>query len=301
MIFTFSSLIQEPILKTLYRVDKNVDWRLAVYRTEVRVFGKIVSERYVLKKKDLVSYSKDFYGKEPEVNRDYQILFEDKKILALSKPANLPMHPCGAYKFHTLTKILEADGHQLKSVHRIDKETSGVLIFVRQSHDAKWMANAIENGLKHYSALVHGKTPAKFMCNISLGKDKDSLIGKKMGRDDDGKTALTYFEREEYFSRSNMTLLNVQPKTGRTHQIRAHLSIMGYPVVGDKIYGKDESYFIKYLEEGNSSELELLTDGISRQFLHCNEVNILHPWTGERLSIKSPLPQELEAYLAVLE
>lgn len=293
--FCVSSLQQLPLLSALKDIDAKANWETRIDNGEVRVFGKIVGKKYLLKKKDLLQWST--CTKEPEVQRDFSILYQDDFMVALNKPAPLPVHPCGAYLKNTLTTLLKDNGYNFYSVNRIDKETSGLIFFVREAQYAKLLADALAEGIKFYWVLVHGKTEDFFCCDFPLGKKYHSSVQKKVGRNHMGKQAKTLFQKVHYWKNPNCSLLLARPLTGRTHQIRAHLSELGYAVFGDKIYGEDEKRFLLYLEEGNSQRVIDKCDGLARQFLHAGFVRFMHPWQKKKVVITCSLADDLKSYL----
>ena len=293
------SLLQElPLLSVLKDIDPNVNWGTRIDNGEVRVFGKIVGKKYLLKKRDLLQWSA--CAKEPEVRKDFSVIYQDDFIVAINKQAPLPVHPCGAYLKNTLTTLLKEGGYNLYGVNRIDKETSGLIFFVRDPKYGKALAASLAEGVKFYWVLVHGRTNDFFKCDLPLGKKYNSFVEKKMGYNHKGKEAKTLFQKVHYFSQSDCSLLLARPLTGRTHQIRAHLRELGHAVFGDKIYGKDEKHFLLYLKEGNSEEVVKKCDGLTRQFLHAGYVRFMHPWHKKEIVITCPMSDDLKDYLKKL-
>ncbi len=207
---------------------------------------------------------------EPEVSFDYKILYEDKDILVLDKPPNLPVHPAGRFFFNTLLTHLKTDGFRLdlKSernfflVHRIDKETSGILLLAKSKEACNALTLQFRNREteKYYLSILRGKPDSdKYKIESPIGKPKGATIGIKMeplSVEAGGLASETLFETIETRDGKDgtFTLAACFPKTGRQHQIRVHAEISGYPLVGDKVYGlKEEDVLI--LLEGNREEL----------------------------------------------
>ena len=213
----------------------------------------------VLQKGDVVNVLST-RNKEPEVNFNYKILFEDDAILVLNKPPNLPVHPAGRFFFNTLLVHLKTHGFTKESnsekdfylVHRIDKETSGVLLLAKTREACNHLTTQFRNREtdKYYLAIVRGIPKLdQFDVDASIGKIKGSPIGLKMyaiPEDQGGLSALTHFEKVE--SRNNYTLLACFPRTGRQHQIRVHADHAGLPLVGDKLYGMSEENCLVLLD-----------------------------------------------------
>jgi 23S rRNA pseudouridine1911/1915/1917 synthase len=206
---------------------------------------------------------------EPEVSFDYKILFEDDEIMVVLKPANLPVHPAGRFFFNTLLSHLKTEGFkkdlerekEFYLVHRIDKETSGVLLLAKTReacHHLTTQFKEREIG-KYYLALVHGKPiQPNFAIDHPIGKISGSKVGLKMypvPETQGGAPSLTEFEIVE--SRENFSLLACFPKTGRQHQIRVHAELAGVPLVGDKIYGLTDAEACALMDGNRDFELSL--------------------------------------------
>jgi 23S rRNA pseudouridine1911/1915/1917 synthase len=247
---------------------------------------------------------------EPPVCFDYKIIHEDESLLVIDKPANLPVHPAGSYFFNTLLIHLRTHGHRTNEisnareyflVHRIDKETSGVLVLTKTRETCARMTAQFAERLtsKVYLALVRGNPPEKFESNEALKRDPNSKIKLKMmpaTAADGGYPALTSFRKLE--QRGDFALLECHPKTGRQHQIRIHLAHAGFPIVGDKLYGISEEEAFRFYERRNLSPEALAQLILPRHALHAHRIGFDHPTTGQRLEFASPLPRDLADFLA---
>lgn len=197
---------------------------------------------------------------EPVVNFDYKILYEDADIVVIDKPPNLPVHPAGRFFFHTLLVHLKTQGFKANLeaerkyflVHRIDKETSGVLLLAKSKEACNALTSQFRNREteKYYLAIVHGiPTQKEFVINTPIGKTPGARVGLKMyplPEEKGGLPSLTTFKVVE--SRGSFTLVAAYPKTGRQHQIRAHADIAGFPLVGDKVYGLSDEEVLAILD-----------------------------------------------------
>ena len=228
---------------------------------------------------------------EPEVDGGITILHEDEWFIAVNKTGNLPVHPSGRYFNHTLTAILE-DRYESKvyPAHRIDRETSGVILLAFDGKSAGTLSESLAKGSKEYLALVHGNfSDEELIVDLPLGRDRESAVGKKRKAWPGGiEKALTRFRK--ILTAGDVSLVRCFPETGRLHQIRAHLLAAGYPIVGDKLYGRDENAFLKFIKQGFTHELEEKLI-LPRCALHAAKLVFLHPQTKKEMVIRAPLPK----------
>lgn len=258
--------------------------------------------------------------REPSVVMDYRELHRDAELLVLDKPAGLPVHPSARYHRHTLTALMRerlGSGHGWEMAHRLDRETSGVLIFGRHGGSATalkraFFARAVE---KRYWALVTGCIEGHVRIDMPLGPARDSAIRIKMGPrevEDGGLTAVTEVVplARGTFRGAPITLVECRPETGRQHQIRVHLTQIGHPLLGDKLYGLPEAKFLAIVEreaEGQAlpparalAELEAEL-GLARHALHAASLAFPHPADGRPVRFTAPWPADLAAIMAAPE
>jgi len=239
---------------------------------------------------------------EPEVPRHFDILAEDDTFFALDKPAGLPMHTTAKFWKNTLVALLRErfPSEALQICHRLDRETSGVLLVARGRVAASFLKRSFAQRLvkKSYLALVHG-VPAEPAGTIDrpmrLVESKTHIM---MGVASDGLPAVTHFRVLRSFAEH--ALVEASPETGRQHQIRVHLASVGHPIVGDKLYGASEQAFMDYCDTGLTPELLAAFDGLPRHALHAARLCFPHPRTREPVTIESPLPEDLVAYMKEL-
>jgi 23S rRNA pseudouridine1911/1915/1917 synthase len=217
----------------------------------------------------------------------FSVAYEDEHLLVVDKPAGVVVHPAPGHSDGTLSQALAARGAQGGEawrpgiVHRLDKETSGLLVVAKseQVHRALQRQIRAREVTRAYLALVDGRPPSRSgTIDAPIGRDRKHRTAVST-RTDRPRSARTHFETLEDMPRS--TLLSVRLETGRTHQIRAHMAEIGHPVLGDREYA------------GRAAERL----GLERQFLHSAQLEFDHPVDGRRMTVESPLPADLEAAL----
>lgn len=219
------------------------------------------------------------------------IIYEDEHLLVVNKPAGMVVHPAAGVTSGTLVNALLAHCPKVADVggveragivHRLDRETSGLIVVAKdsQTHTALQRQFQRRQVRKTYVVLVEGQVqPSEGIIEVPIGRDQRDRTRMAVART--GRPAVTQYRVVEMFPR--YTLLEVRPHTGRTHQIRVHLAWFGYPVVGDRVYGRRRQ--------------ALLPD---RHFLHARDLAFTHPVTGKPMAFTAPLPPELVAVLTQL-
>ena len=233
--------------------------------------------------------------------REFGIVYEDDALLVIDKPAGVAVHGGSGVSFGVIEQIRRArpEARYLELVHRLDKDTSGLLMIAKKRSALVKLHEAIRNDhpKKIYLALGAGRLDNdRFHVRLPLFK-YTGAAGEKMVRvSEDGQSAHTVFKVLNRFSDgllhrvglSNLTLVEATLKTGRTHQIRVHMQSQGCPIAGDERYGDYQA----------NRRLQKL--GLKRMFLHAAELHLDHPLTGEKLVLKAPLPQDLAQFADVL-
>lgn len=216
------------------------------------------------------------------------IIYEDGSLLVVNKPAGMVVHPAHGHPSGTLVNavlahcphIAEVGGADRAGVvHRLDKDTSGLILVAKDERTRTALQRQFKRRRvsKTYLALVEGSVqPREGIIEVPVGRDKRRR--KRMAVVRSGRPARTMYRAIEYFA--DRTLLEVRPHTGRTHQIRVHLAWLGYPIVGDGVYGHRRQPLLK-----------------GRHFLHASQLRFTHPATGVEVEFKAPLPPKLAAVL----
>jgi 23S rRNA pseudouridine1911/1915/1917 synthase len=227
------------------------------------------------------------------------VLYEDDHLLAVDKPAGLVVHATRRAVRNTLVSVLrrQTGDDRLRLAHRLDRETSGVILLARDEGTARAVSEAFAAGAvrKKYLAVVRGvPRPPSGAIEQPIGADAGSGIHVRRAVIASGARAATEYATERVAGA--FALLSLRPRTGRRHQIRVHLEWLGHPVIGDKLYGGDPRWYLRALERGESEAMRraLLAP---RQLLHASELELTHPATGAALALYSPLPADMETFL----
>ncbi|MFN0276153.1 MAG: RluA family pseudouridine synthase [Chitinophagales bacterium] len=227
-----------------------------------------------------------------------EIIYEDNSVLVVNKPPGIAVIPERDAALPSLLKKLEKRYEKLFVVHRIDKDTSGVVCFAKTDSAHKILNEQFEkhNVRKFYKAIVQGKMMNKegqvrFPINIHPTKPNRMVTHPK------GKPSLTHFQVEEEFKHAS--LLNVEIKTGRTHQVRVHLAAIGNPLLVDETYANTTGFYLSTIKKNYKPAGEE-KPVITRLTLHASELHFYHPVTNEVVICKSEMPEDLQIVLKLL-
>jgi len=228
------------------------------------------------------------------------VLFRDRAVLVIDKPAGLVVHPGAGNVRHTLQNALLALDPKLALVpraglvHRLDKDTSGLLLVARtpEAHTALTAAMAARQITREYLAVCTGAMTGGGTIDEPIGRHR--TLRTRMAVRSDGRPAVSHYRIERRFRAH--TLVRVTLETGRTHQIRVHLAHIGFPVVGDPVYGGR-----RRLAKGSSPALAAELQAFPRQALHAARLKLTHPLTHREHEWRSPLPEDMQRLLGALE
>jgi 23S rRNA pseudouridine1911/1915/1917 synthase len=240
---------------------------------------------------------------EPEVPLDFRVLHDDGALLVVDKPAGLPVHPTARYVAHTFTALARErfPGRKVDPAHRLDRETSGLLACGGAPQHTRALKAAFARGQvgKTYLALALGSPEAdRFEVVAPLALTLASEVRVRMHVHPQGQPAATGFEvlgRGRAPDGTPVALIACLPRTGRQHQIRAHLHHAGLHLVGDKIYGADEMVFDRFTRRAMTAE-DRAAMRLPRHALHAWRLELPHPVTGARVAFEAPLPEDLAAF-----
>ena len=244
-----------------------------------------------------ITEKKNFW--EPE-DIYFDVMEEEKDYLIINKPNNLIMHPGAGSNNGTLANGLLYRYPELENipragiVHRLDKDTSGVLLVARTDKFRNYFVKELQERKvkKNYIAVVVGKIIGSLAIDDPIGRDKNNRT--KMSIRPDGKEAHSFIKLEEDLN--NYSLLDVSIKTGRTHQIRVHLASKKLPIIGDKTYNPSAN-----IAKNTPKELIELIRNFPRQALHSSKLSFVDPETHEDISFNSPIPQDIKNLISQLK
>ena len=273
-------------------------WQRRMDAGEVLINRQPIKANYKLKLHDCVHF---FHPEtvEPEVDRNIRVVWQEGAVMAVYKPGNLPMHENGAYRKNTFAHLLgELVGQEWSAVHRLDRETSGIVLCgatndVRQKLADDFEAKKIR---KEYQLIVSG-IPSENSWTVDgpIGDLTQSKIRIKKWVVEGGLSAETHFVVEDVSHDTShpRALLRAFPKTGRTNQIRIHAAYSGHWIVGDKLYHPNEEVFLDYWETQSTTDFCVEQTGFQRCCLHAAALTFKHPETLKEIRIEVPLADDM--------
>ena len=292
-----AGLLLADMLAGRFTYRSKAEWCQRIESGEITVNALPARPEQPLQLHDIIEYRPGDIV-EPAAQLDYRVVFEDESLLVIDKPGNLCMHPAGPFFKNTLWHLLATTCGDIHFLNRLDRETSGLLLAAKNGAAAAKINKKKLLSAKNYLVLVHGSFTAGLTADGFLTKG-NSIVRKKRTFSVEMPSCPPFESASTTFtplgSNGEFSLLAAELHTGRMHQIRATLASLGYPVVGDKLYGVDERLYLKQKDESFTPEerAKLL---LSRQALHSAELSFIHPVTGEKMSFSSPLPAELELF-----
>lgn len=266
-------------------------WAERIADGSITVDGTASAPDRPLSAGERVAFAPGTDAAEPETDDRVADLYEDEDYLIVGKPPNLPCHPGGRFFKRTLWYLLRDRLTDVRIATRLDRETSGCVLLCKSAAAARRFQDLQRGGEveKRYLAIVHGDFPADLFAEGELAGDEGSAVRKKrrfVPRGSGGEYCATRFELAE--RSGGLSLVRAELLTGRTHQIRATLCSLGFPVAGDKLYGTDETRFLRFIAGALTKEdsAALILD---HQALHCESIEFPGA-RGERIRASCPAP-----------
>ncbi len=286
-----------------YKVDKVFDTKIRDYlkyekslssrfikkaaiERRILVNGKSVKLNYYLKDGDIIKIKIDRENETQNIDPvkvDFEVVYEDKFILVVNKPPYLVVYPSKSHDISLANGVIhyfkeKGEGSIVRTVNRLDMNTTGLLVIAKSQFSHMSLSNSMkDNGFsKRYLALVHGnlKDDSGVIEKNIFRPTEDSI--KRVPHDREGQYARTLYKVKGRFN--NYDLLDVKIETGRTHQIRVHMSYLNHPIVGDELYGSPDR-------------------SINRQLLHAYSISFPHPYTREILEFNVDMPEDMKEYI----
>ncbi len=282
----------------------------AIKEGKVKVNGRVARASYKVKAGDLIEAELEYYEPPSEIvpeEGEVDVLYEDDDIIVINKAAGAVVHPAKGHFTGTIVnvlynRLLNAPGAERKRpgiVHRLDKDTSGVMVIGKSELAVRDLARqmATKEARRVYLAVVWGRVEKAGTVEAPIGRHP--IYRERMAITViNAKSAITDYRPLEVFPYA--TLLEVSLRTGRTHQIRVHMEYIGHPIIGDPVYsGRDVGKITRVLRGENAPVEEILTL-IDRQALHAHRLTIRHPRTGRTMEFVAPLPEDMDRLLNFL-
>ncbi len=276
-------------------------WKRKIWKGMVEVSGEKITQSRNLATGEQVRVTLPDKT-EPEVDTSYEIILKEESFIIIHKSGNLPVHPSGVYFDNTLTHLYRKQhGEILLPVHRIDRETSGLLVLARNKAADRELKKSFENRQagREYEAVVHGLFPqalsaSGFICEdtSSQWRGRKSIFAEDKARLKGCAEATSHFVRLQTFEREGIwySRLFVSLRQGRKNQIRATLTHLGFPILGDMLYAKDETLYRKYTTGELSEQEARETLRIHGMALHSSFLAFPHPFENRLVAARTSMP-----------
>lgn len=275
----------KAFLKSYYKMSSALITDLKKKDDGIVVNGERKNVTYIIKEKDEIKITITELAENEIVPAkiDFEILYEDEDVMAVNKPPFVPTHPSMGNYDNTLANGViyywrqRGEERIFRAVNRLDKNTSGVMLIAKNAYAHARLCDSFhtEDFRRKYIAVVQGKVTNSGTVNAPIARECESII-KRCVRED-GQYAVTHYKVLESYE--DCSVLEIELETGRTHQIRVHMSYIGHPLVCDFLYGSEEC------------------DEMQRQALHSSYLSLVHPVSGERISIECEIADDMKRFI----
>lgn len=274
----------KTVMKQYFKMSSELIKRLKATEDGITVNGERKYVNYILQSGDTLKLTmRD--GKSEfivPVKIDFEIIYEDEDIMIVNKPAGIATHPSQRHFDDTLANGLmyyfeqKGEERMFRAVNRLDKDTSGLMCIAKNSHAHDRLCKTLHEGFeRRYTAITVGEIKEQGTVDAPIGREDESVIKRCITKD--GQHAVTHYRPIEVFD--NYTLTELRLETGRTHQIRVHMSHIGHPLLGDWLYGREDKALFP------------------RTALHSSYISLMHPVSGENLEFSLPIDEDMQEFL----
>ncbi len=278
----YASVDIKTVMKKHFNMSSELIKRLKATEDGIVVNGERKHVNYILQNGDVLRLTIT-EGKSEfivPVKIDFEIVYEDEDIMIVNKPAGIATHPSQRHFDDTLANgimyYFEQKGEErtFRAVNRLDKDTSGLMCIAKNSHAHDRLCKTLHESFeRRYMAIVEGEIKEAGTVDAPIGRVDESIIQRCITKD--GQYAVTHYRPVESFDK--YTVIELLLETGRTHQIRVHMSHIGHPLLGDWLYGTE--------------------DGFLRTALHSSYISLIHPVSGEKLEFSIPMAEDMQNFL----
>lgn len=284
--YEFEPMNLRDFIGARYAGERGEPWVEKIFPTRVTLNGETVNDETIIHTGDFLEYL-HFREDESELTFKPEVIYEDEHIVAIVKPDHVPVSPSGRYYFTSIAILMKewSDNIEMTPLHRLDLETSGVLLFGKTRRARKRIQPQFDRKKidKYYQAVVFGEVNVNKIEGEILPETDSQIYTKCKLVQSDNPTSLTHIEKTEQFGKYQRVWL--KPVTGKTNQLRIHLASEGAPIVGDKKYYPDEEVYLDWIEHRDISRIlsQLI---LPRQALHCWKMEFTNPLTNEKVTLE---------------
>jgi 23S rRNA pseudouridine1911/1915/1917 synthase len=291
-----SGMIVPAYLANRFTYLSEAAWCQLVEEGRIACNGVLCDRATTVAKGDTIRCDMPDFGA-PTVNLDYSIVYEDDWLLAVDKPAGLRVHSGGKFVnanlMHHLRHVRMPPYPEVNLVNRLDADTSGLVLLARDKTVLNPLMQQFADGtvVKHYLAVVMGRpSPAAGTITLPIGPVKDAKVPRYGVNKAHGKAAVTHYQTLRELT-EKLTLLELKPESGRTHQLRVHMAAMGHPIAGDALYTLNDDDYLDWIRN------PAMQSGLKRQALHSYQLQFFHPAQKTTCTLTAPLAPDIAQFI----